>query len=77
MENRNWKCSFREKLERECEVWLKLVLIPDTPTGKVIYCHNWNEEKKPTVVSEVNEVAGINRDTIAPKTEPYSSALLS
>ena len=36
-----------------------------TPTGGGIYCRDQNEETRPTVVSEVDEVAGNGRAAVA------------
>ena len=43
-----------------------MVSIPETLVDEGIYHRDQNEETKPTVVSEVDGVAGNNRATIAP-----------
>ena len=44
-----------------------MVLISDTPTGVGIYRRDRNEDTRSTVVSKIDEVARINRATIALK----------
>ena len=59
-DRKEWRLGFREKLEREREIWDELVSIPKTPINGGVYRLDRNEETKPTLVSEVDRVARNN-----------------
>ena len=59
-------------MERKREGRYIVILIPRTPIGGGIYCHDQNAGTKPTIVSEATRVARSSWATVAPMDRAFA-----